>query len=98
MSDVIPPPATSRLALVQHVHVRVGCCHMAVPIDQVQQALPLPPQAPAGWGMGNWMHELVDGRPVHGGEGPYALDEVPVRIWWPEHLAVGSQSVLVMSQ
>ena len=49
-------------------------------------ALPLPPQAPAGWGMGNWMHELVDGRPVHGGEGRYALDGVPVRAWWPEHL------------
>src|SRR3990167_6556020 len=44
MPDVIPPPATSRLALVQHVHVRVGRCHIAVPIDQVQQALPLPPQ------------------------------------------------------
>src|SRR3990167_2241905 len=44
MPDVIPPPAPPRLALVQHVHVRVGRCHIAVPIDQVQQALPLPPQ------------------------------------------------------
>ena len=44
MPDVIPPPASSRLGLVPHVHVRVGRCHMAVPIDQVRQALPLPPQ------------------------------------------------------
>lgn len=29
---------------MQHVHVRVGTCDIAIPIDQVLQALPLPPQ------------------------------------------------------
>lgn len=32
-----------RTAVLQHVHVRVGACHIAIPIDQVLQALPLPP-------------------------------------------------------
>lgn len=34
----------ARKGVVQHVHVRVGVCDIAIPIDQVQQALPLPPQ------------------------------------------------------
>ena len=29
---------------MQHVHVRVGTCDIAIPIDQVRQALALPPQ------------------------------------------------------
>ena len=31
-------------AVLHHVHVRVGTCDIAVPLDQVQQAVPLPPQ------------------------------------------------------
>ncbi len=38
------PPSIARSAVVQHVHVRVGACDIAIPIDQVLQALPLPPQ------------------------------------------------------
>ncbi len=37
-------PPIARNAVVQHVHVRVGVCDIAIPIDQVLQALPLPPQ------------------------------------------------------
>lgn len=44
MQDVMPPRPCARNVLVPHVHVRVGTCDIAIPIDQVQQALPLPPQ------------------------------------------------------
>lgn len=44
MQDVMPPRSRARHAVVPHVHVRVGACDIAIPIDQVQQALPLPPQ------------------------------------------------------
>ncbi|PJI99578.1 purine-binding chemotaxis protein CheW [Acidovorax sp. 69] len=44
MHDVNPPPATLSPAVVPHVHVRVGGCDIAIPIEQVRQAVPLPPQ------------------------------------------------------
>ena len=44
MDDVIQPPSSAPLGVVQHVHVRVGRCDIAIPIEQVWQALPLPPQ------------------------------------------------------
>ena len=48
MDDVMTPPRaptpTGHNAVLAHVHVRVGACHIAIPIDQVHQALPLPPQ------------------------------------------------------
>lgn len=44
MQDVKPPLATASPAVVPHVHVRAGGCDIAIPIEQVGQALPLPPQ------------------------------------------------------
>lgn len=44
MQDLNPPPATTSPAVIPHVHVRVGGCDIAVPIEQVRQAVPLPPQ------------------------------------------------------
>ena len=44
MDDVIQSPSSAPLGVVQHVHVRVGRCDIAIPIEQVWQALPLPPQ------------------------------------------------------
>ncbi len=44
MEDVTQPPLIARDAVVQHVHVRVGACDIAIPIDQVLHALPLPPK------------------------------------------------------
>ena len=44
MQNMPPPPATPSAAVVPHVHVRVGGCDIAIPIEQVSQALPLPPQ------------------------------------------------------
>ena len=41
MEAVLQPLPHARPAVVQHVHVRVGLCHIAIPIDQVLQALPL---------------------------------------------------------
>ena len=43
MEDVMQAPSVTRAAVVPHVHVRVGACDIAIPIDQVLQALPLPP-------------------------------------------------------
>ena len=45
MQDLMQPRSVAHKAVVHHVHVRVGTCDIAIPIDQVQQALPLPPQA-----------------------------------------------------
>ena len=44
MQPVNPPPATTRPAVVPHVHVRAGGCDIAIPIEQVRQAVPLRPQ------------------------------------------------------
>lgn len=44
MQDVNPPLASASPAVVPHVHVRAGGCDIAIPIEQVGQALPLPPQ------------------------------------------------------
>ena len=44
MQDVNPPPAPLGPVVLPHVHVRVGGCDIAIPIEQVRQALPLPPQ------------------------------------------------------
>ena len=44
MDDVMSPPFTPHNPVVQCVHVRVGVCDIAIPIDQVFQALPLPSQ------------------------------------------------------
>ena len=44
VDDVIQPPSSAPLGVVQHVHVRVCRCDIAIPIEQVWQALPLPPQ------------------------------------------------------
>lgn len=44
MQDLNPPPATPSPAVIPHVHVRVGGCDIAIPIEQVRQAAPLPPQ------------------------------------------------------
>ena len=38
------PPSTPRPVVVRYVHVRVGSCDIAIPIDQVWQALPFSPQ------------------------------------------------------
>ena len=40
MDDVMTPPRapTGHNAVLAHVHVRVGACHIAIPIDQVHQA------------------------------------------------------------
>ena len=43
MQDLNPPPATASPAVIPHVHVRVGGCDIAIPIEQVRQAVPLPP-------------------------------------------------------
>ena len=43
MEEVMQAPSVTRAAVVPHVHVRVGACDIAIPIDQVLQALPLPP-------------------------------------------------------
>lgn len=37
-------PSTTHPAVLQHVHVRVGGCHIAIPFERVRQALPLPDQ------------------------------------------------------
>lgn len=44
MQEVNPPVATASPAVVPHVHVRVGGCDIAIPVEQVRQAVPLPPQ------------------------------------------------------
>ena len=44
MQEVNPPPATASSAVIPHVHVRVGGCDIAIPVEQVRQAVPLPPQ------------------------------------------------------
>lgn len=44
MQPMNPPPATTRPAVVPHVHVRAGGCDIAIPIEQVRQAVPLRPQ------------------------------------------------------
>lgn len=44
MQDLNPPPATASPAVIPHVHVRVGGCDIAIPVEQVRQAVPLPPQ------------------------------------------------------
>ncbi|MDY0106551.1 MAG: chemotaxis protein CheW [Giesbergeria sp.] len=44
MQDVPPPPVAPGPAVLPHVHVRVGGCDVAIPITQVRQAVPLPPQ------------------------------------------------------
>ncbi len=44
MEDVTQLAPTTTIAAVRHVHVRVGGCDIAIPIGQVRQALPLPPQ------------------------------------------------------
>lgn len=44
MQEALPPRSSARPAVVAHVHVRVGSCDIAIPIDQVRQALALPPQ------------------------------------------------------
>ena len=47
MNEVAQPPSivgNAAIGRVPHIHVRVGTCDIAIPIDQVQQAVPLPPQ------------------------------------------------------
>ena len=44
MQEVNPPPVTASSAVIPHVHVRVGGCDIAIPVEQVRQAVPLPPQ------------------------------------------------------
>lgn len=48
MEDVTQPAPTPPISAERHVHVhvhvRVGKCDIAIPVDQVRQALPLPPQ------------------------------------------------------
>lgn len=46
MPGVTLPPIARNATTerVPHVHVRVGSCDIAIPIDQIQQAVPLPPQ------------------------------------------------------
>ena len=44
MQEVNPPPATASPAVIPHVHVRVGGCDIAIPVEQVRQAVPLSPQ------------------------------------------------------
>lgn len=44
MHDVMQPLPNARNTVVQYVHVRVGTCDIAIRIEQVLQALPLPPQ------------------------------------------------------
>ena len=56
-------------------------------LDGHLDEIPFPPLAPAEWGLfNNWISELLDARPVRGGQERYALDGIPVRTWWPEHL------------
>lgn len=41
----MPPGATPATpGAGAHVHVRVGRCHIAIPVDQVREALPMPPE------------------------------------------------------
>ena len=44
MDDVIEVSPVARIAVVKLVHVRVSTCDIAISIDNVLQALPLPPQ------------------------------------------------------
>lgn len=44
MDDVTSPPSGALAGVVPHVHVRVGRCDIAIPIEQVWQAVPMPPE------------------------------------------------------
>lgn len=44
MADSTDLAPTPQIEALRHVHVRVGGCDIAIPIGQVRQALPLPPQ------------------------------------------------------
>jgi len=39
-----PTAAPVTPAAGAYVHVRVGHCHIAIPVDQVREALPMPPE------------------------------------------------------